>query len=122
MKVDADRRRIADPFEVQRAILLRRPRAAARDERPHGEATDHEEDCTSEDEPLAHARRALRTREARATLPSVEDLVVNPRVTIAVRHLSWAASRSGGPGGQNVNKVSSKVELRFDVDACETLT
>ena len=27
----------------------------------------------------------------------------------------FAASRSGGPGGQNVNKVSSKVELRFNV-------
>ena len=27
----------------------------------------------------------------------------------------FAASRSGGPGGQNVNKVSSKVELRFNL-------
>ena len=27
----------------------------------------------------------------------------------------FSASRSGGPGGQNVNKVSSKVELRFNV-------
>jgi ribosome-associated protein len=27
----------------------------------------------------------------------------------------FAASRSSGPGGQNVNKVSSKVELRFNL-------
>jgi len=29
--------------------------------------------------------------------------------------LVFAASRSSGPGGQHVNKVSTKVELRFDV-------
>jgi len=27
----------------------------------------------------------------------------------------FSASRSSGPGGQNVNKVSSKVELRFNL-------
>jgi ribosome-associated protein len=28
----------------------------------------------------------------------------------------FASSRSSGPGGQNVNKVSTKVELRFNLD------
>lgn len=29
--------------------------------------------------------------------------------------LVFCASRSSGPGGQNVNKVNTKIELRFDV-------
>lgn len=41
------------------------------------------------------------------------DLRVNDRVTIPADELGVAFSRSGGPGGQNVNKVSSKVELRW---------
>ena len=30
--------------------------------------------------------------------------------------------RSSGPGGQNVNKVSSKVQLRFHIDRCQTIS
>jgi ribosome-associated protein len=35
---------------------------------------------------------------------------------------TFTASRSSGPGGQNVNKVSSRVELRFDVNGSLLLT
>jgi ribosome-associated protein len=44
----------------------------------------------------------------------MEDIVVTPRVTIPGGELAIAFSRSGGPGGQNVNKVASKVELRWN--------
>ena len=36
--------------------------------------------------------------------------------------LEFSASRSSGPGGQNVNKVSSKISLRFDVRHSTKLT
>ncbi|HYF49868.1 MAG TPA: peptide chain release factor-like protein, partial [Planctomycetota bacterium] len=42
--------------------------------------------------------------------PGIE---VAPGVRIAPGDLDFSFSRSGGPGGQNVNKVSTKVELRF---------
>ena len=50
-----------------------------------------------------------------------DDLFVTPTVFVPGRELSWSASRSGGPGGQNVNKVSTKVELRFDLASNRTL-
>lgn len=34
----------------------------------------------------------------------------------------FSAARSSGPGGQNVNKVNSKVELRFDIYGSERLS
>jgi ribosome-associated protein len=39
-----------------------------------------------------------------------------------VRSLSFKTSRSGGKGGQNVNKVSSKVEVIFNVAAADFFT
>ncbi len=42
-------------------------------------------------------------------------LVIDETVTIPESDLSWTATRSSGPGGQNVNKVSSRIELRFDL-------
>lgn len=43
-----------------------------------------------------------------------DDLVVNARLTIPGSELDWSAVRSSGPGGQNVNKVATKVILCFD--------
>lgn len=34
----------------------------------------------------------------------------------------YSATRSSGPGGQNVNKVNSRVELRFSVDRSQFLS
>lgn len=52
----------------------------------------------------------------------MQDIVVTPRVTIPGDELAIAVSRSGGPGGQNVNKVSSKVELRWNPTTSAALT
>jgi len=45
----------------------------------------------------------------------VKDLVVNHAIAIAGQELEEHFIRSSGPGGQNVNKVASAVQLRFDV-------
>ena len=50
------------------------------------------------------------------------DLVVTPRLTIPAGELAVAFARSGGPGGQNVNKVASKVELRWNPTTSAALT
>jgi ribosome-associated protein len=53
----------------------------------------------------------------------MRDLILaNLTITIPERELEWTAVRASGPGGQNVNKVSSKVELRFDFEESEALS
>ena len=49
-------------------------------------------------------------------------ITINNDVSISESELSFAASRSSGPGGQNVNKVSTRITLRFDLDASPNLT
>jgi ribosome-associated protein len=40
-------------------------------------------------------------------------LVISPQIAIPDEEFEWKFIRSSGPGGQNVNKVASAVQLRF---------
>jgi ribosome-associated protein len=52
----------------------------------------------------------------------MKALRISDHVTIPARDLTWTASRASGPGGQNVNKVATKVALRFDLAGTAALT
>jgi ribosome-associated protein len=45
-----------------------------------------------------------------------------PDLAIPDGELTFSASRSGGPGGQNVNKVATRVTLAFDVAGSAALS
>lgn len=49
-------------------------------------------------------------------------LWIDEKLAIADWELSESFTRSQGPGGQNVNKVSTAVELRFEAERCPNLT
>lgn len=47
---------------------------------------------------------------------------MQPDIQLLESELQFKTSRSGGSGGQHVNKVSTKVELDFDIAASRILT
>ena len=49
-------------------------------------------------------------------------LVISDKITLPGSDLEWTAVRSSGSGGQNVNKVSSKIELSFDFESSVALS
>ena len=50
-----------------------------------------------------------------------EFIEIMEGLRIPESEVSFTFSRSGGPGGQNVNKVSTRVELRFDIGSSRSL-
>ncbi len=51
-----------------------------------------------------------------------EDLPIRPGLSIPGSELKETASRSSGPGGQHVNKTSTRVTLRWSVAESQALS
>ncbi|KAJ6388813.1 hypothetical protein OIU77_027213 [Salix suchowensis] len=59
---------------------------------------------------LSQVQQLLQEAEERASAAGNE-----PPPKITLDHVTVSFARSGGPGGQNVNKVNTKVDMRFNV-------
>lgn len=51
-----------------------------------------------------------------------QDLKISAKLVIPAHELEEQASRSGGPGGQHVNKTSNRVTLRWNLRKSPTLS
>lgn len=58
---------------------------------------------------------------AELPIPPDDAIPIRPGVRVPRHELTFRATRSGGPGGQHVNKTSSRVELTWSVAATAAL-
>lgn len=49
------------------------------------------------------------------------SILITPDLTLPDRDFTWSFVRASGPGGQNVNKVATAAQLRFDLAGTESL-
>ncbi|HWZ90395.1 MAG TPA: alternative ribosome rescue aminoacyl-tRNA hydrolase ArfB [Polyangiaceae bacterium] len=64
----------------------------------------------------------MRGAEIGVTDGGIMGPLVVAHVVIPEAELRWTAVRASGPGGQNVNKVASKIDLRFDFEQSAALS
>ena len=50
------------------------------------------------------------------------NLRINPKLVIPANEIHWRFSRASGPGGQNANKIDSRVEIIFNVYESKVLS
>ena len=90
--------------------------AQGRSADPGRQAAHHrQEEGRSADRHRAAARGRSEDAAAVREFPGLIVLEISANVKIPDGELSESFVRASGPGGQNVNKVASAVELRFDV-------
>ena len=56
------------------------------------------------------------------TIYTENKIEINDTVSIPLAEIDFRFARSGGKGGQNVNKVETKVELRFNIRGSRSFT
>ena len=49
------------------------------------------------------------------------EIIIYPNLVIPSNEIQWRFSRASGPGGQNVNKTDTRVEIIFDIDKSKAL-
>ncbi len=49
-------------------------------------------------------------------------MTINGKIRIPTSEVLFKASRSGGPGGQNVNKLNTKISAEINISNCSFLT
>jgi len=49
------------------------------------------------------------------------SIPITPELTLPDRDFAWSFVRASGPGGQNVNKVATAAQLRFDLAGTQAL-